>query len=95
MRYKKFDSSQRRLSNAEYRQYLYEKYKVEFSKSDLCFKLNGKSYPNSELILKRLHKVEKTEVMLTFYVFVIFFMLVSLAIYGVNEIDLYLQSFRA
>jgi hypothetical protein len=95
MQPKQFAKTEKRLSNPEYGQYLYEKYKVQFSNSDLCFNFNGKSYPKAEPLLRLLHKIEKTETNLNFYVFTIFIALLGLAIYGVNAIDVYVQSFRS
>jgi len=94
MQRKQFDKKARKLSNPEYGQYLYEKYKVQLSTSDLCFNFNGQVFTKTEPLLKLLHKIEKTEGMLNFYVLLIFCTLLGITLYSVNAIDLYVQSFR-
>jgi hypothetical protein len=85
---------ERQLSNPEYKKYLYEKYKVTFSMSELQFTFNGQQFPSAAPLIQKLHRHESTEINLTWYVLVIFLSLLCLVSYGVFSIDQYLQTFR-
>ena len=85
---------ERQLSNPEYKKYLYEKYKVSFSMSELQFTFNGQQFSSAAPLIQKLHRYERTEINLTWYVLVIFLSLLCLVSYGVFSIDQYLQTFR-
>ena len=92
MRQRTLTRNERRLSNQAYRKFLYEKYQVVFSVRELCFLFNGESYPKAEPLMQRLHRLERAEVRLTFYVLAIFLILLCFVMTGVNAIDSYVQS---
>lgn len=85
---------EKQLSNPEYKKYLYEKYKVTFSMSDLQFTFNGQQFPTTVQLMQLLHRYEITEFKLTWYVLAVFLCLLGLVSYGVFMIDEYLQTFR-
>ena len=85
---------EKQLSNPEYKKYLYEKYKVTFSMSDLQFTFNGQQFPTTVQLMQLLHRYESTEFKLTWYVLAVFLCLLGLVSYGVFIIDEYLQTFR-
>ena len=89
-----FLRKERQLSNPEYAKYLYEKYKVTFSLSELQFIFNGQPFPRAAPLLQQLHRYECTEVNLNTYVLTLFLSLLCGMAYGVYSIDTYLQSFR-
>ena len=91
---KSFTRNERQLSNPEYAKYLYEKYRVTFSVSELQYTFNGKQFPRAEPLMKQLHRYERTEANLNIYVLTLFLALLCAVTYGVYAIDLYLQSFR-
>ena len=91
---KAFLRQERQLTNPEYAKYLYEKYKVTFSVSELQFSFNGQKFPRAEPLMKQLHRYESTEVNLNAYVLALFLVLLCAVTYGVYAIDQYLQSFR-
>ena len=93
-RQKVFLRQERQLTNPEYAKYLYEKYKVTFSLSELQFTFNGQKFPRAAPLMKQLHRYEKTEVNLNAYVLALFLVLLCAVTYGVYAIDQYLQSFR-
>jgi len=93
-RQKVFLRQERQLTNPEYAKYLYEKYKVTFSVSELQFTFNGQKFPRAAPLMKQLHRYEKTEVNLNAYVLALFLVLLCAVTYGVYAIDQYLQSFR-
>jgi hypothetical protein len=93
-RRKVFLRKERQLSNPEYAKYLYEKYKVSFSVSELQFTFNGQQFPRAAPLMQQLHRVECTEVNLNMYVLALFLSLLCAVSYGVYSIDLYLQAFR-
>jgi hypothetical protein len=92
--HKVFLRQERQLSNPEYAKYLYEKYKVTFSMSELQFTCHGQKFQRAEPLMKMLHRYESTEFNLNTYVLVLFLNLLCVVSYGVYSIDLYLQSFR-
>ena len=85
---------ERQLTNPEYAKYLYEKYKVTFSMSELQFTFNGQKFPRAEPLMKQLHRFEITEANLNAYVLGLFLVLLCAVTYGVYAIDQYLQAFR-
>lgn len=85
---------ERQLNNPEYKKYLYEKYKVSFSISELQFTFNGQQFTSAAPLIQKLHRYERTEINLTWYVLAIFLSLLSLVSYGVFSIDQHLQSFH-
>lgn len=85
---------ERRLSNPEYKKYLYAKYKVAFSMRELQFTFNGQKFSSAAPLMQQLHSYESTEVNLTWYVFVVFLSLLCLVSYTVFLIDQYLLAFR-
>ena len=85
---------ERQLSNPEYKKYLYEKYKVTFSMSELQFTFNGQQFPSADPLIEKLHRYERTEINLTWYVLAVFLSLLCLVSYVVFSIDQYLQAFR-
>ena len=89
-----FLRQERQLTNPEYAKYLYEKYKVSFSVSELQFTFNGQQFSRAEPLMKQLHQYENTEVYLNLYVVTLFLVLLCAGIYGVYAIDQYLQTFR-
>jgi hypothetical protein len=89
-----FLRQERHLTNPEYAKYLYEKYKVTFSVSELQFTFNGQKFPRAAPLLKQLHLYECTEVNLNTYVLALFLVLLCAVSYGVYAIDQYLLSFR-
>lgn len=91
---KVFLRQERQLTNPEYAKYLYEKYKVTFSVSELQFTFNGQKFPRAAPLLKQLHRYESTEVNLNAYVLALFLVLLCAVTYGVYAIDQYLQTFR-
>lgn len=91
---KVFLRQERQLSNPEYAKYLYEKYKVTFSVSELQFTFNGQKFPRAAPLMKQLHRYENTEVNLNAYVVALFLVLLCAEIYVVYAIDNYLQAFR-
>jgi hypothetical protein len=93
-RHKVFLRKERQLSNPEYAKYLYEKYKVTFSLSELQFTFNGRQFPRAAPLMQQLHRYERTEVNLNMYVLSLFLILLCAVTYGVFSIDLYLQSIR-
>jgi uncharacterized protein YprB with RNaseH-like and TPR domain len=93
-RQKVFLRQERQLTNPEYAKYLYEKYKVTFSMSELQFTFNGKKFPRAAPLMKQLHRYENTEVNLNAYVLALFLVLLCAVTYGVYAIDQYLQTFR-
>ena len=93
-RKKVFLREERQLSNPEYAKYLYEKYKVTFSVSELKFFFNGQQFTRAAPLMQHLHRYESTELNLNMYVLAIFMVLLCAVSYGVFSIDLYLQSFR-
>jgi len=93
-RHKVFLRQERQLTNPEYAKYLYEKYKVTFSVSELQFTFNGQKFPRAAPLLKQLHRYESTEVYLNTYVLALFLILLCTVSYGVYAIDQYLQAFR-
>jgi hypothetical protein len=93
-RQKVFLRQERQLTNPEYAKYLYEKYKVTFSVSELKFTFNGQKFPRAAPLMKKLHQYESTESNLNAYVFTLFLVLLCAVAYGVFAIDQYLQSFR-
>ena len=93
-RQKVFLRQERHLTNPEYAKYLYEKYKVTFSVSELQFTFNGQKFPRAAPLMKQLHRYESTEVNLNAYVLALFLSLLCAVSYGVYSIDLYLQAFR-
>jgi hypothetical protein len=93
-RQKVFLRQERHLTNPEYAKYLYEKYKVTFSVSELQFTFNGQKFPRAAPLMKQLHRYESTEVNLNAYVLALFLSLLCAVSYGVYSIDLFLQAFR-
>lgn len=93
-RQKVFLRKERQLSNPEYAKYLYEKYKVTFSVSELHFTFNGQKFPRAAPLMNHLHRYESTEINLNLYVIALFLILLCAVACGVYSIDLYLQSFR-
>jgi len=93
-RQKVFLRQERQLTNPEYAKYLYEKYKVTFSLSELQFTFNGQKFPCAAPLMKKLHHYESTEFNLNAYVFALFLVLLCAVAYVVFAIDQYLQSFR-
>jgi hypothetical protein len=93
-RHKVFLRQERQLTNPEYAKYLYEKYKVTFSVSELQFTFNGQKFPRAAPLLKQLHHYESTEAYLNTYVLALFLVLLCTVSYGVYAIDQYLQAFR-
>lgn len=93
-RHKVFLRQDRQLSNPEYAKYLYEKYKVTFSMSELQFTFNGQQFARAEPLMKILHRYESTEFNLNTYVLLLFLTLLCLVTYAVYSIDQYLQAFR-
>ena len=93
-RHKVFLRKERQLSNPEYAKYLYEKYKVTFSASELQFTFNGQQFPRAAPLMQQLHRYESTEANLNRYVLALSLVLLCAVTYGVYAIDLYLQSFR-
>jgi hypothetical protein len=91
---KVFLRQERQLTNPKYAKYLYEKYKVTFSVSELQFTLNGQKFPRAATLLKQLHRYESTEINLNMYVLALFLVLLCAVLYSVYAIDLYLQSFH-
>jgi uncharacterized protein YprB with RNaseH-like and TPR domain len=91
---KVFLRKERQLSNPEYAKYLYEKYKVTVSVSELQFTFNGQKFPRAEPLMKQLHRYESTEANLNTYVLALFLILLSAVTFGVYAIDQYLQSCR-
>ena len=93
-RQKVFLRQERQLTNPEYAKYLYEKYKVTFSVSELQFTFNGQTFPRAAPLMNHLHRYESTEINLNLYVIALFLILLCAVAFGVYSIDLYLQSFR-
>jgi hypothetical protein len=93
-RQKVFLRQERHLTNPEYAKYLYEKYKVTFSVSELQFTFNGQKFPRAAPLMKQLHRYESIEIKLNVYVLALFLVLLCAVSYGVYAIDQYLQSFR-
>ncbi len=91
---KVFLRQERQLTNPKYAKYLYEKYKVTFSVSELQFTFNGQKFPRAEPLMKQLHRYESTEINLNMYVLALFLVLLCAVMYGIYAIDLYLQSFH-
>lgn len=85
---------ERQLSNPEYKKYLYEKYEVTFSMSELQFTFHGQQFLSVAPLMQQLHRYESTEFNLTWYVLAVFFSLLGVVSYGVFAIDQYLQAFR-
>jgi len=90
---KVFLRKERQLSNPEYAKYLYEKYKVRFSISELTFTFNGQQFPRAAPLMQQLHRYESTEFNLNAYVLALFLILLCGVSYGVYAIDDYLQAF--
>ena len=65
---KTFTRKERQLSTPEYAKYLYKKYKVTFSASELQFTFNGRQSPRAAPLMQHLHRCERTEVNLNMYV---------------------------
>jgi hypothetical protein len=93
-RQRAFLHKDKQLTNPEYAKYLYEKYKVTFSASELLFTFNGQNFPRAAPLMKQLHRYESTEGNLNAYVLALFLALLCAVSYGVYAIDQYLQSFR-
>ena len=93
-RQKVFLRQERQLSNPEYAKYLYEKYKVTFSVSELQFTFNGHQFPRAAPLMEKLHDYESIEINLNAYVLALFLVLLCAVTYGVYAIDQYLQSFQ-
>jgi uncharacterized protein YprB with RNaseH-like and TPR domain len=93
-RQRAFLHKERQLTNPEYAKYLYEKYKVTFSASELLFTFNGERFPRAAPLMKRLHSYESTEINLNAYVLGLFVVLLFAVTYGVYAIDQYLQSLQ-
>ena len=93
-RHKVFLHQERELTNPEYAKYLYEKYKVTFSASELQFTFNGQKFPRAAPLMKKLHSYESTEIKLNAYVLALFLVSLFAVTCGVYAIDQYLQSLQ-
>ena len=87
----KFTREERQLENYAYKQYLYEKYRVAFSKSRLCFLFRGQAFQLDPL-MQTLHRIEQDKRSLDHYVTVLFVVTLSLGFWAVNALDAYLQT---
>ena len=87
----KFTRQERQLENYAYKQYLYEKYRVAFSKSRLCFMFRGQTF-QLDTLMQTLHQIEQDKRSLDHYVTALFIVTLSLGYWAVNTLDAYLQS---
>lgn len=81
----------RNLGNYSYKQYLYEKYRVSFSKKKLCFFFRGQAY-QLDALMPVLHQIEQDKRDLDHYVTVLFVFMLTLGYWAVYTLDAYLQS---
>ena len=93
-RQKVFLRQERQLTNPKYAKYLYEKYKVKFSISQLKFICNGQEFRSSTPLMQLLDRHERTEFNLNWYVLFVVLIVFGIVTYGVICIDVYLQSFH-
>ncbi len=87
----KFTRQDRQLANYAYKQYLFEKYRVAFSKSRLCFLFRGQAF-QLEALMQTLHQLEQDKRSLDRYVTALFIVTLSLVYWAVYALDAYLQS---
>jgi hypothetical protein len=89
----KFTRQERRLENYAYKQYLYEKYKVAFSKRRLCFLFRGQTF-QLEALMQTLHQIEQDKLALNHYVTALFIVMLCLGYWAVYSLDAYLQTVK-
>jgi hypothetical protein len=87
----KFTRQERQLENYAYKQYLYEKYRVAFSKSRLCFLFRGKPF-ELDALMQTLHQIEQDKRSLDHYVTALFLAALFLGYWAVSALDAYLQA---
>ena len=88
--FKPLISQQWRLESSDYKKYLYEKYKVSFSKKKLCFYFRQQEYQLDALMV-RLDCVEQEKIKLDYCVTAMFIVLIIAAYWGVSVVDAYLS----
>jgi hypothetical protein len=81
----------RHLENYSYKQYLYENYRVSFSKKKLCFFFRGNAY-QLDALMPILHQIEQNKRELDRYVTALFVLMLCLGFWAVYSLDAYLQA---
>jgi hypothetical protein len=89
----KITRQERHLENYAYKQYLYEKYRIAFSKKRLRFFFRGQEYKLDDLMLT-LHRIEQDKRALNHYVTALFVAMLSLGYWAVYSLDAYLQTIQ-
>lgn len=87
----KFTRQERRLENYAYKQHLYEKYRVAFSKRRLCFLFRGQEF-QLDALMQTLHQIEQDKRFLNHCVTALFIAMLTLGYWAVYSLDAYLQT---